>query len=218
MIMSRNSSPLGRMLTVIDCPNSFLRFLILDCPTESTLDFYMEEFMRLNVVAVVRCCQPTYSANRLIERNIEVIDLPFKDGGVPPPLVVREWLQLVEKNRLLAETSREEDPDITPPTIAVHCVAGLGRAPALVAIALIEMGMKPLDTIEYIRGKRRGAFNKPQIAYLDSYKRTLKTKSSASNYSLRFSLGRMFKLGSANKASPSPTPTPPTAGTLSQQT
>lgn len=80
--MSRNNSPLGRMLTVIDCPNSSLRFLILDCPTESTLDFYMEEFMRLHVVAVARCCQPTYSANRLNERSIQVMDLPFKDGGV----------------------------------------------------------------------------------------------------------------------------------------
>lgn len=80
--MSRNGSPLGRMLTVIDCPTSSLRFLILDCPTESTLDFYMEEFMRLNVVAVVRCCQPTYSASRLTERDIQVLDLPFKDGGV----------------------------------------------------------------------------------------------------------------------------------------
>ncbi|KAI9486972.1 MAG: protein-tyrosine phosphatase-like protein [Benjaminiella poitrasii] len=212
--MSRNGSPLGRMLTVIDCPNSALRFLILDCPTESTLDFYMEEFMRLNVVAVVRCCQPTYSAARLAERNINVLDLPFKDGGVPPPQVVREWLQLVEKNKQIAETAKEEGN--SAPTIAVHCVAGLGRAPALVAIALIEMGMKPLDAIEFIRGKRRGAFNKPQIAYLDSYKRTLKPKSAASNYSFRSSLGRMFKLGgTSNKTNP-----PPSANgnTLSQLT
>ncbi|KAI8073414.1 protein-tyrosine phosphatase-like protein [Gilbertella persicaria] len=208
--MSRNGSPLGRMLTVIDAPQSSLRFLILDCPTESTLDFYMEEFMRLHVVTVVRCCQPTYSAARLAERNIQVLDLPFKDGGVPPPQVVREWLQLVEKNRQLADEDESEAP-----TIAVHCVAGLGRAPALVAIALIEMGMKPLDAIEYIRGKRRGAFNKPQIAYLDSYKRTLKPKSSGSNYSLRSSLGRMFKLGGTNNksnassaSSPPPTSTP----------
>jgi protein tyrosine phosphatase type 4A len=54
------------------------------------------------------------------------------------------------------------------PTIAVHCVAGLGRAPVLVAIALIEMGMPPLDAVEFIRRYRRGAFNKPQIAYLVS--------------------------------------------------
>lgn len=217
--MARNGSPLGRMLTVIDCPNSSLRFLILDCPTESTLDFYMEEFMRLNVVAVVRCCQPTYSATRLTDRNIQVLDLPFKDGGVPPPQVVREWLQLVEKYKQIAETQKEEGAATSSaPTIAVHCVAGLGRAPALVAIALIEMGMKPLDAIEFIRGKRRGAFNKPQIAYLDSYKRTLKPKSASSNYSLRSSLGRMFKLGgTSNSNKPSPPPST-TGNTLSQLT
>lgn len=40
------------------------------------------------------------------------------------------------------------------------------RAPVLVAIALIEFGMEPLDAVEYVRRKRRGAFNKPQISYL----------------------------------------------------
>ncbi len=38
------------------------------------------------------------------------------------------------------------------PCIAVHCVAGLGRAPVLVAIALIEAGMKYEDAVEMIRG------------------------------------------------------------------
>lgn len=76
---------------------------------------------------------------------------------------MREWLSLVEKTKKEAENNPTK-----PITIAVHCVAGLGRAPVLVAIALIEMGMKPLDSIEHIRAKRRGAFNKPQIAYLVS--------------------------------------------------
>jgi hypothetical protein len=54
---------------------------------------------------------------------------------------------------------------------AVHCVAGLGRAPALVAIALIESGMSPLDTIEYVRRRRRGAFNTVQLGWLmETYK------------------------------------------------
>lgn len=73
-------------------------------------------------------------------------------------------MQLIEKTKQAADTAKDEGLPV--PTIAVHCVAGLGRAPVLVAIGLIEMGMKPLDTIEFIRSKRRGAFNKPQIAYL----------------------------------------------------
>ncbi|ORZ07619.1 protein-tyrosine phosphatase-like protein [Absidia repens] len=214
--ITRYDSPLGRMLTVIECPHTQLRYLILDCPTESTLGFYLDEFMHLSVKTVVRCCQPTYQAQRLAEQGIQVLDLPFKDGGLPPPQVIQEWLQLVEttreKQRKLDEQQQlqQGDDDKTlhqksQPTIAVHCVAGLGRAPVLVAIALIEMGMKPLDAIEYIRSKRRGAFNKPQIVFLDSYKRILKPKSSGSNYSLRSSLGRMFKLGSSSSSSNSKT-------------
>lgn len=108
---------------------------------------------------------------------------------------MREWLTLIEK-------TKQQDPT---PTIAVHCVAGLGRAPVLVAIALIEMGMKPLDAIEYIREKRRGAFNKPQIAFLDSYKRALKSASTHSSSSL-FRISRMFRIGSNKSTSPSPPP------------
>ncbi|CDH57414.1 protein tyrosine phosphatase [Lichtheimia corymbifera JMRC:FSU:9682] len=181
--MPTSRSPLTRVLSLIECPQSSIRFLILDCPTESTLDFYIEQFEQLNVTTVVRCCQPTYNAERVKSHNIGVMDLPFKDGGTPPPDVVRAWLTLVE-------TTKNKQPGST---IAVHCVAGLGRAPLLVAIALIEMGMKPLDAIEYIRGKRRGSFNKVQIDYLDRYKRILKS-SSSSSFGSSF-LGRMFGIG-----------------------
>ena len=57
----------------------------------------------------------------------------------------------------------------------MHCVAGLGRAPVLVAIALIEAGMPAVDTVEFVRKKRRGALNTVQLGYLmDSYKRQWK--------------------------------------------
>ncbi|KAI8366096.1 protein-tyrosine phosphatase-like protein [Radiomyces spectabilis] len=159
---TRSDSPLGRMISLIEVPRSPLRFVILDCPTESTLSYYLDAFKQFNVTHVVRCCQQTYSAARLTEQGIQVHDMPFKDGGVPPPAVVREWLCLVDAQERIGRT----DFTCPAPTIAVHCVAGLGRAPVLVAIALIELGMQPLDAIEFIRRKRRGAFNKPQIAFL----------------------------------------------------
>lgn len=74
----------------------------------------------------------------------------------------------------------------------MHCVAGLGRAPVLVAIALIELGMAPLDAIQFIRVKRRGSFNNAQITFLDGYKRRKQTQN---QYSFRTSFGRMFGFG-----------------------
>jgi protein tyrosine phosphatase type 4A len=178
---SRSGSPLGRMLSLIQAPNNTsLRFLITDCPTESTLTYYLEEFKRYNVTHVVRCCQPTYATARLTHAGIQVHDIPFKDGGVPPPQMVLAWLNIIA--------------NVKEGTIAVHCVAGLGRAPALVAMALIELGMPALDAIEYIREKRRGALNKPQIAYLDAYKPTLFIKK-PNNL-----IGKMFSFSYKKKA------------------
>lgn len=48
------------------------------------------------------------------------------------------------------------------------------RAPVLVAIALIESGMEPLDAVEMIRQKRKGAINAVQLRYLQGYKRRKK--------------------------------------------
>lgn len=45
--------------------------------------------------------------------------------------------------------------------IAVHCVAGLGRAPFLVAVALVNNGCSSINAIELIRKNRSGALNIP---------------------------------------------------------
>lgn len=45
-------------------------------------------------------------------------------------------------------SSYQDDPEAC---VAVHCVAGLGRAPVLVALALIELGLKYEEAVEMIR-------------------------------------------------------------------
>uniref|UniRef100_A0A7M4F464 Protein tyrosine phosphatase type IVA 3 n=1 Tax=Crocodylus porosus TaxID=8502 RepID=A0A7M4F464_CROPO len=87
-------------------------------------------------------------------------DWPFDDGAPPPSKIVDDWLNLLK-------TKFCEDPGCC---VAVHCVAGLGRAPVLVALALIESGMKYEDAIQFIRQKRRGAINSKQLTYLEKYR------------------------------------------------
>ncbi|KAJ2331358.1 hypothetical protein GGI00_003285 [Coemansia sp. RSA 2681] len=171
------TSPLANSFSLIEYGRD-LRFLIMDCPTNNTIALYLKEFARLNVTDVVRVCEPTYLRERLESHGVRVHDLPFKDGDVPPATVLRQWLELV--NERLSDAVSESADQPVPKTIAVHCVAGLGRAPVLVAVALIERGMDPLDSIEHVRHKRRGAFNNRQITYLaDQYKRTAASKSAS---------------------------------------
>ena len=52
----------------------------------------------------------------------------------------------------------------------MHCVAGLGRAPLLVALALVHKGCPHVNAIELIRKHRPGALNMIQANYLIEYK------------------------------------------------
>ncbi|XP_076069591.1 protein-tyrosine phosphatase 4A family member PRL-1 isoform X2 [Oratosquilla oratoria] len=119
-----------------------------------------QELLKHQVRDVVRVCEPTYKIDELKKAGITVTDLVFDDGTFPPAEIVEEWLGLLKRRH-------REDPGCT---VAVHCVAGLGRAPVLVAIALIELGMRYEDAVEHIRQKRRGAINAKQLAYLEKYR------------------------------------------------
>ena len=117
------------------------KFLIINNPTSATLPHFVAELQRNNCRVVARCCEPSYSAQPLKEKGISVIDLQFDDGGAPTEEITKQWLQLVKD-------TFDNDPDCS---IAVHCVAGLGRAPVLVAIALTERGMKYHEAVDHIR-------------------------------------------------------------------
>ncbi|XP_003746629.1 protein tyrosine phosphatase type IVA 2 [Galendromus occidentalis] len=136
------------------------RFLITDRPTDATLPSYVEELKKRQVTDVVRVCEPTYQTELLEKEDIKVHDMQFEDGSPPPPKIVEDWLQLI-RNRF------KEKPEAC---IAVHCVAGLGRAPVLVALALVELGMKYEDAVDFIRARRRGAINAKQLSYLEKYR------------------------------------------------
>ena len=177
-----------------------LRFIVMDCPTPETLDLFASEMKVRGVSRVVRLCKPTYDAPFLEESvGITVLDLPFPDGGTPPAAVITSFLALVEgqfgplANSLSKDTIAGHKVTIVDysPVIAVHCVAGLGRAPLLVALALIEAGFAPIDAVAFIRKCRRGAFNALQLRYLmDVYKKRPTNSFSASGFANFLKNGR----------------------------
>jgi len=161
-----NYNPKYRVTRLPNPPSSLkygkLQFVIMDAPTDDNLRTYISELKKKRVRCVVRTCEPTYSEEPLVAAKMNVKDLPFPDGQPPNDDVIQQWLQVV----------LDECRGNNPHPVAVHCVAGLGRAPVLVAIALIEISeLPPLKAIHLIRNIRRGAINQKQYQYLKGYVR-----------------------------------------------
>lgn len=163
--------------TLIATPR--LRFLIMDAPRQANLHLYVRECQRHAVADIVRVCEPTYMAGELTSAGIAVHEMAYPDGHSPPEDVLDRWLALVEKRGLGLGgggpggkgAGHDDGGGGGPRTVAVHCVAGLGRAPVLVAIALMEFeGMDAVEAVTAIRHKRRGAINEKQLRYLEGYR------------------------------------------------
>jgi protein tyrosine phosphatase type IVA len=132
----------------------------------------------------------------VIHRWLDLVDMRFGDKNRRREKTRSPWLATT------SSSTRSEDKSPTTPSrestpgnddsnevmacIAVHCVAGLGRAPVLVALALIEYGMKPLDAIEFIRTRRKGALNSHQIEFIDRYRRRRKNPTSFNPFNRLF--------------------------------
>lgn len=143
----------------------------MDAPRQSNLHVYIREMKRHNVTDMVRVCECTYEGESdLRNAGIELHEMAYDDGTSPPKEIISQWLELVH-SRFYSKS----DPSAEK-AIAVHCVAGLGRAPVLVAIALIEYArFDPVEAVSFIRKIRRGSINEKQLQYLEQYTRQNKT-------------------------------------------
>lgn len=169
-IPSLQSQSIGTKPTLVE--KAPMRFLIMDAPRQANLPYYIREMKKNNVTHVVRVCEPTYVAGaELSNAGITIHEMEYKDGTSPPKELIERWLNLVESTFYTSRNATPADAS-SGPCIAVHCVAGLGRAPQLVAIALIEFArMDPVEVVTYLRSKRRGSINEKQLLYLSQYKK-----------------------------------------------
>ena len=138
-----------------------MRFLITEQPQDSSIGKYIEILRDHRVTHLVCATDPTYKTEDIEHEGVRFTSIPFPDGSPPSAEIVQRWLELLH-------SEFKVNPDMC---VGVHCVTGLGRAPVLVAVALIELGMKYEDAIELIRKKRRGAINTRQLEFLGKYKR-----------------------------------------------
>lgn len=137
------------------------RFLIMDAPRGPNISEYIREMKKRQVTDIVRVCEEiTYKAEDMEKAQITVHDMSFRDGTTPQADILQKWLTLCREKFVKNKASG---------TIAVHCVAGLGRAPLMVAIALIESGRDYTKVVELIRNRRSGCINRRQLEFLKGY-------------------------------------------------
>ena len=142
-------------LTFIEYKNK--RFYISETPTNENIMFFIEALKKNNIKHVIRLCKPTYDFNIIKNENINCYDLLMEDGSVPSEYTLNKW------NNIQSTINETEG-------ILVHCQAGLGRAPIIVSISLINNNMESIKAIELIRKCRPGSLNSKQIKFLENYK------------------------------------------------
>lgn len=138
--------------TIIE--NKVNKFYICGAPTQNNLNSFIKKVKEHKIKHIVRLCDPSYNSKEF--DNVIIYDWQFKDGDIPSQDIIDKWKKLIKTNE----------------PILVHCVAGLGRAPTLIAIALIELDTNPYESVRIIRQTRPGAINTKQLQFILGYKPT----------------------------------------------
>jgi protein tyrosine phosphatase type 4A len=131
-----------------------LNIFIAETPNDSNISIFIKNLIKLNITHVVRLCGPAYNPSPILRAGIYFHDWEFEDGSYPTQELINKWNQLIKLNE----------------PVLVHCVAGLGRAPVLATISIIEKKMDQTDAIALMRSKRPQSLNSKQIEWLLEYK------------------------------------------------
>eukprot|EP00700_Malawimonas_jakobiformis_P001459 EC721510.1.p1 GENE.EC721510.1~~EC721510.1.p1 ORF type:complete len:119 (+),score=7.41 EC721510.1:108-464(+) len=100
------------------------RFRSIDSETEANVSEAVEDLQKFHVRRVGRVCvEGCYSDEPRHQLGVETREFSFPDGEAPAAAVIEKWVKLVHDVFVKKSGSGPDD------TIAVHCVAGLGRAP-----------------------------------------------------------------------------------------
>jgi len=119
--------------------------------TKRPLD-YVDVFKAKKIKAVVRLNNKQYDARILQRHGLEHYDLFFTDCSTPSDSIVEKFLRLAED---------------TDGSLAVHCLAGLGRTGTLIGLWMMKhMHFTANECIGWLRIVRPGSVIGPQQQYL----------------------------------------------------
>jgi protein tyrosine phosphatase type 4A len=135
-------------------------FYISHSPTDDNIQLFVESLKKNHIRHVIRLCEKTYDYRIIENENINFYELEIPDGTIPSKKIIEQWNSI---NKKIGDNEK----------ILVHCIAGLGRAPLMVTISLINEYMEPIDAIKLIRKNRPGSFNSKQLEFLVDYKPNL---------------------------------------------
>jgi len=131
------------------------KFRVYFGPSPNNLNIFLDKLKKYNINMIVRLCEPSYH----IECNsIQIQDLPIT-SCTPSKEVIRQWNDIL---------------DSINGNIYVHCESGLGRAPTMIAIALLQKEVEPHNIIQMLRTINKKLFNNIQLKFIFNY--TVKRK------------------------------------------
>ena len=154
-------------LTFIECKTQ--SFYISQSPSNENINQFITSIKKNNIKHVIRLCKSTYDFTLIENEKIKFYDIEIPDGSVPNKEIIIKW------NNIIDSINKSE-------SILVHCIAGLGRSPLMVAISLINENMDPYDVVNLIRKKNPKSFNSKQLNFLVNYKSNKKKKFNFFNY------------------------------------
>jgi len=136
-----------------------IHFFIFQTPTQQNIVQYASQLYNNGVKYIICLTTPLYNPAILTEHGIIYDNIFIKDGDVPELDHLLKWFDLL-------------DDQIN--NIGIHCNAGIGRAPLMVVIALIYLGMNYLDAIDHVRHVIKNALNTVQLNYIYKIHKTIK--------------------------------------------
>lgn len=148
-------------LTFIECKSQ--SFYISQSPSNENINQFITSIKKKNIKHVIRLCKSTYDFTLIENEKIKFYDIEIPDGSVPNKEIIIKW------NNIIDSINKSD-------SVLVHCIAGLGRSPLMVAISLINENMDPYDVVNLIRKQNPKSFNSKQLNFLVNYKSNKKNK------------------------------------------